>query len=398
MRVTLIDPRTGRAIDDALCTVMRAPRSFTGEDTVEIFCHGSPALARILVERLVAQGARLADPGEFTRRAFVNGRLDLAQAEAVALLISARTERAVTLAARGIGGDLSRRIVALRDGLVEVVASLEVALDFPDDVAGPEEAALSNIINSLCCTADGLLSASRRGLIAHSGLTVAIVGAPNAGKSSLFNALLGRERAIVMAEAGTTRDVIEGTIAVGGVPIRLLDTAGLGRPRDPIDAQGMRRTRQAIEESDFLIRVVDGSRPPEGAAIEEFPGKRSIVVLSKSDLGRHPQSEFRREAIESSVMTAGGLDALMGQFTAEVEQRSGGDLEEGAIIASVRQLDLLETLAGSIRRARAALSMHPTEIALIELRAALDAASALLGVQIGDAVLDVIFSRFCVGK
>ena len=246
--------------------------------------------------------------------------------------------------------------------------------------------------------ADWVLGASRRGLIAYSGLTVAIVGAPNAGKSSLFNALLGRERAIVTAEAGTTRDVIEGTIAVSGVPVRLLDTAGLGRPRDPIDAEGMRRTGQAIEESDLLILVVDGSCPSSGAPIEEVAGKRCIVVLTKSDLGRHPQAEFRPGAIQVSVMTEGGLDALMGQLGSEVAERSGGDLDESAIIASVRQLGLLETLAGSIRRASSALGIHPTEIALIELRGALDAASALLGVQIGDEVLDVIFARFCVGK
>ena len=269
-RVTLVDPLTGNVVDDALCTVMRAPRSYTGEDTVEISCHGSPALARMLIERLAAQGARLAEPGEFTRRAFLNGRIDLAQAESVALLISARTERAVTLAARGVAGDLSRRIEVVRDGLLEVIARLEVALDFPDDISEPDAGNLDNEISILDMESLGVLRACRRGLIAHSGLTIAIVGAPNAGKSSLFNALLGRERAIVTPEAGTTRDVVEGTIVVRGVPVRLLDTAGIGAPRDAIDAEGMRRAVLAIEESDILILVVDGSRPPAAAPSRGF--------------------------------------------------------------------------------------------------------------------------------
>jgi tRNA modification GTPase len=281
---------------------MRAPHSYTGEDTVEISCHGSPALARLLIECLVAQGARLAEPGEFTRRAFVNGRLDLAQAEAVALLISARTERAVTLAARGIGGELSRKIEALREGLIEVIASLEVALDFPDDADGSDTAQISIEISYLGKESDWVLTAARRGLIAHAGLTVAIVGAPNAGKSSLFNALLGRERAIVTAEAGTTRDVLDGTIAVGGIPIRLLDTAGIGAPRDPIDAEGMRRAEQAIEDSDLVALVVDGSRPAEGPSIDVH-GKPHVVVIAKSDLDRHPLATRSVGAVPASVKT-----------------------------------------------------------------------------------------------
>jgi tRNA modification GTPase len=396
-RVTLVDPRSGTVLDEALCTVMRAPRSYTGEDTVEISCHGSPALARMLIDRLVTQGARLAEPGEFTRRAFVSGRLDLAQAEAVALLISARTERAVTLAARGIGGDLSRRIEAVRDGLVDVIANLEVVLDFPDDADDPDTAQTVNTIRYLGDAIDGLVTAARRGLVAHTGLTVAIVGAPNAGKSSLFNALLGRDRAIVTPQAGTTRDVLEGTIAVSGVPIQLLDTAGIGTPRDPIDAEGMRRAEQAIEQSDLLILVVDGSGPEEALRLDTC-GKPHLVVLAKSDLEPHPHAASRAGAVPASVRTDGGLDVLLGRLSAEVEQRSGGDLDGSAIGASMRQVGLLQALAGSIHGAAAALRTHPTEIALIELRGALEAASAILGVEIGDAVLDAIFSRFCVGK
>src|SRR5262245_14177083 len=204
---------------------MRAPGSYTGEDTVEIFCHGSPTLARMVLDRLIERGARPADPGEFTRRAFLNGRLDLAQAEAVALLIGARTERAVLQAARGIAGDLSRRLEALRQGVLEIIASLEVMLDFPDDGILTDTTKICSDIECLQVDSATLWSAARQGNATHAGLTIAIIGAPNAGKSSLFNALLGADRAIVMPQAGTTRDVVEATTVIGGVQIRLRDTA-----------------------------------------------------------------------------------------------------------------------------------------------------------------------------
>jgi tRNA modification GTPase len=397
-RVTLVDPRTGERIDEALCAVMRAPRSYTGEDMVEISCHGSPALARILIERLVDLGARLAEPGEFTRRAFMNGRIELAQAEAVALLISARTERAVALAARGMAGDLSRRVGALREGLVGAIASLEVALDFPDDVSDPDAANNINIIKELGLQAEGVLGASRRGLAVHAGLRVAIVGAPNAGKSSLFNALVGKERAIVTPEAGTTRDVLEATIIAGGVPVCLLDTAGVGTPRDPIDAEAMARSRLAVEESDFLIQVIDGSVPLAADWMQGFEGKPGLVVLAKSDLGRHPTTARLEGGVEATVKVEGGLDAVHRALEAEVRGRCGDGPPGDAIMATVRQLALLEAIAGGLRRAIEALDRDPIEIVLVEFRGALDAAGELLGVQTGEAVLDAIFSRFCVGK
>jgi tRNA modification GTPase len=413
-RVRLVDPRTGERIDDALCAVMRAPRSYTGEDTVEISCHGSPALARMLLGRLVDLGARLAEPGEFTRRAFLNGRLDLAQAEAVALLISARTERAVALAARGMAGDLSRRVRAFRESLVGAMASLEVALDFPDEVPEPDQTGNTNSIIELASHADAMVSAARRGLAVHAGLTMAIVGAPNAGKSSLFNALLGRERAIVTPEAGTTRDVLDATMVIGGVPVCLLDTAGLGTPRDPIDAEAMARSRRAMEESDLLIHVIDGSIPlgadagiepgnlaricddPEGGRTSA--GKPRLVVLAKSDLGLHPTAACVEGAVPATVKGEGGLDAVHQMLQREVRERSCEGAAGDAVIASLRQVELLEAMAGGARRASEALKANPIEIALIELRGALDAASDLLGIQTGEAVLDAIFSRFCVGK
>jgi tRNA modification GTPase len=400
-RVTLLDPRSGRSVDEALCTVMRAPRSYTGEDTVEISCHGGPALVRMLLERLVEQGARLAEPGEFTRRAFLNGRLDLAQAEAVALMISARTERGVLLAARGLAGELSSRLHDLRRELLDVIASLEAALDFPDDVSEPDWVQTHNILRYLEERSQSLRRAAEAGARTHGGLDVAIVGPPNAGKSSLFNALLGQSRAIVTPMAGTTRDVVEAVLEVGGVPVRLRDTAGIGAPMDEIDAEGMRRAREAAGASDLVVVVLDGSEAPAptvASILEETRDRARIIVLSKSDLGDSGWRPAGLDAIHASVKTEGGLEALHQQLAEEVEVRTRDDGDEGGIIASLRQVQLLESLSVALGAASQSHAAVPVEIVLVELRTALEAVSALLGVEVGDSVLDALFARFCVGK
>lgn len=400
-RVTLVDPRGRLVIDEALCTVMRAPRSYTGEDTVELSCHGGPALIRLVLERILAQGARMADPGEFTRRAFLNGRIDLAQAEAVALMIGARTERGVALAARGIVGELSGRLTDLRSRLLDVVASLEVLLDFPDDAPDVDNLTIVHNISYLEEESTRLLASARMGFRAHAGLTVAIVGPPNAGKSSLFNALLGRDRAIVAPEAGTTRDVVEGTIVVSGTPLRLLDTAGLGEPRDSIDAEGMRRSRDAIEESDLLLVVLDGSTLLDAEAVlvlDQTRTRARIVTLSKHDLDPSASVVSVDGAIRTSVKAENGLDDLWARLGDEVTARTGADGDEGGIVASMRQIELLETLSRCMGNGSAAFGVQPPEIALVDLTGALGAVSALLGLEVGDAVLDTVFAKFCVGK
>ena len=392
-RVVIADPVSGERLDDALCAVMHAPRSYTGEDVVELSCHGSPALLRTVIERLCAQGARLASPGEFTRRAFVNGRMDLAQAEAVALLIGARTERAVMLAARGVAGELGHTLRALREQLLDLMAGLEVALDFPEDGVGIDPATAAVAVEALLADVMALRQDAQRGRLVHAGVTVALVGAPNAGKSSLLNALVGRERAIVSDIAGTTRDVIEATIELDGIPVRLLDTAGIGAARDALEAEGIRRSRAAIEASDLLLVVVDGSRPPSGAVLEETAARPRIVVRAKSDLPTDPAAARLEAAVDVSAVTGAGVAVLTERICRSMATGGGGEL-----VASLRQVESLEALQLALIAARRALTEAPVEVALVDFKDALQHLSSLLGVDVGDAVLDRIFAMFCLGK
>jgi tRNA modification GTPase len=400
-RIALVDRESGAAIDDAMCAVMRAPRSYTGEDVVELSCHGGPALLAMVVTRLCRAGARLAEPGEFTRRAFVNGRLDLARAEAVALLISARTERAVTLAARALEGDLGAQIRLVHETLLDVVAGLEVRLDFPDDGEGCDLDAARGRVARLADELGALVAAARRGRLVYDGVTVALVGPPNAGKSSLLNALLGRDRAIVSPTPGTTRDVVDGTVEIAGVPVRLLDTAGLATPSDAVEAEGMRRTRRALEESDIAVLVIDGSRgrtAEQDALQGALGGRRTIVVRSKADLGQDPAADVGREAVVVSATTGTGLAVLRECLGREVARVIGEGSDEGEVAASLRQIELLEQVAMVLQKGTIALSEQPLEVALIELREALRGTAALLGIELGESVLNRIFSTFCVGK
>jgi tRNA modification GTPase len=397
-RVTVVDRETGEPLDDALCTVMRAPRSYTGDDVVELSCHGAPALLRAVLARLVAHGARLAEPGEFTRRAYLNGRLDLAQAEAVALLISARTERAVHQAARALTADESAPIRVLHERLLDLVAGLEVTLDFPEERVGLDVDAAVKTVAALRQEAERRLMSVRHGRILHEGLTVALVGAPNAGKSTLLNTLVGRERAIVSPVAGTTRDIVEVTVALAGVPVRMLDTAGLGVARDAVEAEGMRRTQAAMDESDILVLVVDSSNPivPDVSAFVRR--KPDILVLSKIDLPSHPDSLGMTDAVRVSARSGAGVDTLSARLASAVTDRAALDSDEGGVVASQRHADELADLHTALTTAETSLGAAPVEAALVDLRQALHHAGAILGFDVGDSVLDRIFATFCLGK
>jgi tRNA modification GTPase len=399
-RVRVVDPQTGAQLDDALVAFMPGPNSYTGEDVVELSCHGSPVMLAEIVSKLVAGRARLAAPGEFTRRAYLNGRLDLVQAEAVAVLIGARTERAARLAVRQMDGALSREIRALRELLLDLVAGLEVSLDFPEDVVGWSGEDCQVRAKEIASRLARLLQSASRGRIVDGGLMVMLAGAPNVGKSSLLNALLGRERAIVSPSPGTTRDLVDGEVIMAGVAVRLIDGAGQGVPQDAIDAEGMTRSRRATEESDLVLVVLDRSRAR--ATVDEdvlqlTAGRPRLVIGSKGDL----PAVWTDEDIDCVCSTRGapGVEVLRRLLEGWVEERVAGDAEEGGIVASVRVTDRLERVKSNLEEVVSGLARGmPLEAVLVDLRSALHALDETTGCRADDAILDRIFATFCVGK
>jgi tRNA modification GTPase len=385
-------------IDRVVATWFQAPKSYTGEDLVELSCHGSPYVRARLIDACVKAGARPAAPGEFTLRAFLNGRLDLAQAEAVAGLIRARSARAHRAALAALEGGLSRRVAELRARVVSLSARTEASIDHPDEdvpLLDPAEAATE---------AAGIEAALRSWLErspAASGddaLRVCIVGAPNVGKSSLLNALLGRDRAIVLDEPGTTRDVLEERIEFSGAPALLVDTAGLrGNGAGAAEALGIDRTRRAIDAADLCLLTFDSSRPPgeddrRAAEAVAAAGKDRILVLNKRDL---PRADGQPDGLAVSARTGDGLDDLC----AAIRRRAADSPDDEAAAATTRQRDALAASAGAlILAAKVWSETGADELAAAHLRDALDALDRVTGGRAGDDVLNEIFSRFCIGK
>ena len=320
--------RDGRFVDEVLLTVLRAPRTFTREDTVEISCHGGLLPAKLVLDALLAAGARPAEPGEFTQRAFLNGRLDLAQAEAVADLIHARTELALVAAGEQLAGKLSQRINQLRDDLLRVLAHVEAHIDFPDEDIAPDTRGqlLAKLAGGVAFM-DELLRTADEGQILRRGIRAAIIGRPNAGKSSLLNQLLGHDRAIVSPVAGTTRDTIEETANIRGLPVVFVDTAGLRESRDAIEQEGIRRTRAMVAKAELVLHVLDATEPlsaEDEQFLAEFAGKKRILVLNKCDLPRagdlqslsvvlgaaDGDCKSPARPVEVSCLTGAGLEAL----------------------------------------------------------------------------------------
>jgi tRNA modification GTPase len=397
---TVVDQQTGAELDTALVATMPGPGSYTGEDVVEISCHGNSVLLGEIVRHLVSCGARLAEPGEFTRRAYLSGRIDLLQAEAVAELIGARTARAARLAARQVRGYLSDEINRLKSKVLDMRAGLEVSLDFPEDSVGLSCAEASKEAAGLLESLDRLLASARRGRATQDGLTVILVGAQNAGKSSLFNRLLGMERAIVAPSPGTTRDLVEGTVSIGGVSVRFVDGAGLGTPRDEVDAEGMRRLRTALAESDLALVVLDKSRPMSAAEHEALVltlACERVIVGNKCDLPL-AWREASPEECSCSALTGSGVEALMGMLERWVAQRTSVDGQEGGIVPSLRVLDKLGAAREAMSRVATTLDRESVELALVDLGRIQQEIDQILGIDAGEDVLDRIFSSFCVGK
>jgi len=398
--------RGGKVIDEVLLAVLRAPRTFTREDTVEISCHGGILPAKLVLDTLLANGARLAEPGEFTRRAFLNGRIDLAQAEAVADLIHSRTELALAAANEQLAGKLSKRINRLRDDLMHTLAHVEAHIDFPDeDIAPDTKAQLLRRLENGIEFMDELLRTANEGQILRRGIRAAIVGRPNVGKSSLLNQLLGRDRAIVSPIAGTTRDTIEETANIRGLPVVFIDTAGLREARDGIEQEGIRRSRESLANAEFIIHVLDASEPLAGEDenyMAEFAGKKRILVRNKVDLpvklseSRIPNSEFR--IVDVSCVSGQGIEALKhaikelvwsGEIKAEMLQ----------VMINSRHQDALNRARASVQMTINALRNDATlELAAMDLRIAVNAVGEIVGKTATEDLLDSIFSTFCIGK
>ena len=412
--------RDGRFVDEVLVAVLRAPRTFTREDTVEISSHGGLLPAKLVLDALLAAGARLAGPGEFTQRAFLNGRLDLAQAEAVADLIHARTELALTAAGEQLAGKLSQRINLLRDDLVKTLAHIEAHIDFPDeDIAPDTRGQLLSRLERGVTFMDELLRTADEGQILRRGIRAAIIGRPNAGKSSLLNQLLGHDRAIVSPIAGTTRDTIEETANIRGLPVVFVDTAGLRESRDDIEREGIRRTRAMVAKAELILHVLDASEPlseEDEQLLAEFAGKKRNVVWNKADLlrpadgARTPTSAAAtdhstvtadvgvRAPIAVSCVTGAGIEQLKdaikqtvwaGEIRAEMLQ---------VMINSRHQDALQRARAATVRTAEALRSERSLELVALDLRIAFNAVGEVVGKTTTEDLLDSIFSQFCIGK
>lgn len=384
----------GHSIDDVLVVAYRNPRSYTGEDVVEISGHGGIHVTRRVLERCLECGARLAEAGEFSLRAFLNSKLDLTQAEAVMDLISAQTDLAAKAAREQLSGSLGDAVAVVREEIINLTAHVEAYIDFPEEDISPETgSALELSFKKLETSISSLLGTAKRGRLLREGARVAIIGAPNAGKSSLLNALLGYERAIVSEEAGTTRDTVEEVLDFDGFPVRLIDTAGLRDEGSVIEKEGMARARRRMEDADLILELVDVSRPKE-----ERLSESALLVLNKVDLGED-DSWDGTEAVRISVREEQGVKVLR----QEVADRLGGGLSEnsgGALIAiNARHQDCLRRAEEALSEARQMLaSGEEPEFVSLPLREALQAVGEVAGRIDTDEILGSIFSQFCIGK
>ncbi len=426
-------PRLDEArLDEAIVTLFAAPNSYTGEDVVEIAAHGSPVVLDLLVRRAMAGGARLARPGEFTERAFLSGRIDLTQAEAVRDLIEAQTLYQARVATEQMGGALSARVQPIKEDLVALITLLEAGIDFAeDDVEITPEAEISARILILETALAPVVASFDEGRLVHAGLTLAIVGRPNAGKSSLFNRLIERERAIVTAVPGTTRDLVTETVSIGGIPVQLVDTAGLRETEDEVEAIGIRKTHTAMADADVVLVVLDAGVAVEGNGLQGnelrlsaqetellagLAARRSIAVLNKVDLlpagwdrtqltaagksvaGKSGAGKSGAGSlVATSAQTGEGVAELRGEILRLV--RGPGAEASSGMLTSLRHYEAVAGCLESLAKARESIPLHtPHEMLLLDLYAALKQLDSLTGETTADDILNRIFSTFCIGK
>jgi tRNA modification GTPase len=402
--VTLHRAKEGEILDQALLTCFPCPHSLTGEDVVEISCHGSPAVVRSIIDTTLELGAMLAGPGEFTLRALSNGKINLAQAEAIRDLIAAQTDAAVKQASRQLNGELSNALGPFKEKLLEVIVLLESALEFvEDDLPAVRANEIDEDLATVSAGIEKLARSYSAGRLIQEGVRVTITGRPNVGKSSLFNCLVERERAIVTDIPGTTRDTLTETIDLDGIPVILTDTAGLRESTDGIETLGIERTRRAMSDSDLVLVVVDGAdelEPSDLALLDQTANSHRLVVMNKSDL---PGFDVSRSCIQElrpinvSARSGEGLDALRTAILASLN--SNGVEDGGLLITNARHYDLLCSTQRELQAARTALSeRHSEELVLVPLHNALKFLGQITGETTTEDILSEIFATFCIGK
>jgi tRNA modification GTPase len=405
----LIDPATNERIDEVVATFFAKPHSYTTDDVIEISCHGSPIVLRHVVEMSLARGARLAEPGEFTMRAFLNGRIDLTQAEAVRDLIDSQTLYQAQVAARQLEGALSKRLLPIKQKLIDLIAVMEAGIDFAeDDVSVISDAQILERIAEVHTPLDQLLASFAYGKVVHEGLTLAIVGRPNVGKSSLFNRLVEHERAIVTATPGTTRDLVSETVSIGGIPVRLVDTAGIRDSLDEAESIGVRKSLEALADADIVIVVLDASHPATDDAarrrdtelVSLVARRLAIIVQNKIDaIATAPLlPDGGLPVVMTSAKTGQGLDFLR----AKILQLAGGDgasQPESGFLTNVRHQKLVQDSLAALDAATVAVPRKtPHEMLLLDLYSALRPLDEITGATTADDILNLIFSSFCIGK
>jgi tRNA modification GTPase len=402
----IVDPQ-GEIIDEVMVSLMRAPYTYTREDVVEINCHSGYGVLRRILDLALAAGARLARPGEFTLRAFLSGRLDLTQAEAVLEVIRARTETHLQVAAAHLHGGLGRRLTRVRQDLLDLLAQVEAALDFPEEAGELPPASVKEGLDLQLRTLKALADSYKAGRLLREGLLVVIAGRPNVGKSSLLNRLLDMERAIVTEIPGTTRDLVEESITLGGVVVRFSDTAGLRPAQDRVEELGIERTRERLRQADLVLYLVDVSAPiaPEdNAALTELAGQPGLVVINKIDLEpKLSEDELSGRTTwpltKISAKTGQGIEALREEIVA---QALGGGLKvEGEVITQVRHQEHLRQCLAYLDQSHDLLAAYeppPWELVALELAAAIHELGEITGEEVGEAILDRIFGQFCLGK
>ncbi|MEM1368134.1 MAG: tRNA uridine-5-carboxymethylaminomethyl(34) synthesis GTPase MnmE [Cyanobacteria bacterium P01_H01_bin.15] len=400
----IVDQSTQQAVDEALLVLMLAPRSYTREDVVEFHCHGGVMAVQSVLQLCITAGARLAQPGEFTLRAFINGRIDLSQAESVKDLVSAQSAQASAIALAGLQGKLAQPIRTLRQTCLDILAEIEARIDFADDLPPLDESAIANQLTAVSQEVEKILSTRDRGALLRSGVKVAIVGRPNVGKSSLLNAWSRQDRAIVTDIPGTTRDVVESQLVVEGIPVQVIDTAGIRDTEDLVESIGVERSRKAAAAADLVILTInaaEGWTTGDQVIYDSICDRKVLLVINKTDLVAHPQIDYPAEikqVVETVAAEGRGIDELEFAITKQVQTGSlvANDLE---IALNQRQADVLTRAHTALQQVLTTLADGmPLDFWTIDLRGAIRALGEITGEDLTESVLERIFSRFCIGK